>query len=319
MRYGFLSHIKREYLPAEAARLWAGQDCAPVHVQDSENFVFRLAYGRPPRSYFLRLTHAEHRSFEQIAAELDFILYLAGRRYRASCPVMSRRGNLIETLKIETARFHACVFEAAPGAHVEVASSDWGATLFEEWGRSLATLHTLARRYSPPGYRRLRWDEDDVLVNAQAYLPATESSARRELSRVQDWLIAQPTGGNEFGLIHGDFCRVNFHYDRLHITVFDFDDSCYHWFVYDLVCALAPAYFRPPEERRAYREWMVKGYSQVLQLDEAWKVCFDWLLRLRHLYVFTLHLRNWDGEFRQHPKRHLLDRLRQTFDQPMAW
>src|SRR5437763_8318190 len=119
MRFGFLSHIKREYLPAEAARLWAGQDCAPVHVQDSENFVFRLLYGRPPRSYFLRLTHAEHRSFEQIAAELDFILYLAGRRYRVSCPVMSRRGNLIETLKTETARFHACVFEAAPGAHVE--------------------------------------------------------------------------------------------------------------------------------------------------------------------------------------------------------
>jgi Ser/Thr protein kinase RdoA (MazF antagonist) len=319
MRQGFLSQINREQLPAEAARLWAVQNCAPVHVQDSENFVYRLEYGQPPRSYFLRLTHAKHRSFEQIAAELDFILYLAGRRYLASRPVRSRSGNLIETLETENALFHACVFEAAPGAHVEVASSDWGPHLFKEWGRSLATLHTLSRVYAPVGHRRLSWDEDDVLVNARDYLPPAESSARRELGRVRDWLSGQPAGGNEFGLIHGDFCRVNFHYERPYITVFDFDDSCYHWFVYDLVCALAPASFRPAEERRAYRDWMIEGYGQVLQLDEAWKLNFDWLLRLRHLYIFTLHLRNWDGEFQQHPKRPLLERLRQTFDQPMEW
>ena len=159
-----------------------------------------------------------------------------------------------------------------------MASSDWGATLFDEWGRSLATLHTLARRYSPPGYRRLRWDEDDVLVNAQAYLPATESSARRELSRVQDWLIAQPAGGNEFGLIHGDFCRVNFHYDRPHITVFDFDDSCYHWFVYDLVCALAPAYFRP-QDPLSFGRSLKEASLGHLQRDRPPASCAQTVLR----------------------------------------
>lgn len=319
MRDAFLSQIDRVKLPAEAARRWGDGAGALTHVQDSENFVFRFERGHPPRSYFLRLTHAGHRSLAQIAAELDFIRYLSRRGYRASPPVPSRRGNLVETLRTGTADFYACVFEAAPGAHVEVNSSDWGETLFERWGRALATLHALSGRYAPRGLRRYRWDEDDVLVHAATYIPPAESAARRALDDVTRRLSEVPAGGGSFGMIHGDFCRVNFNYDGGRITVFDFDDSCYHWFVYDLVCALAPASFRPPEERRAYREWMVRGYRQVLPLDEPWRDHFDLLLRLRHVYLFALHLRNWSGTIERHPRRNLLDRLRHSFDHPLDW
>ena len=292
---------------------------ALTHVQDSENFVFRFQHGHPPRSYFLRLTHAGHRSRSQIAAELDFIRHLSRSGYHASAPRPSLRGHLVETLHTAAADFYACVFEAAPGAHVEVGSSDWGEKLFERWGRSLAALHMLSRRYAPHGPRRYRWDEDDVLVNAATYLPPAEGSARRARDEVLRRLSAMPAGSGSFGLIHGDFCRVNFNYDGRHITAFDFDDCCYHWFVYDLVCALAPASFRPAEERRAYRDWMVKGYGQLLPLGESWETDFDLLLRLRHVYIFTLHMRNWSGTVEQHPKHNLLERLRHSFEHPLHW
>ena len=54
---------------------------ALTHVQDSENFVFRFQHGHPPRPYFLRLTHAGHRSRSQIAAELDLTKQTVHQKY----------------------------------------------------------------------------------------------------------------------------------------------------------------------------------------------------------------------------------------------
>jgi Ser/Thr protein kinase RdoA (MazF antagonist) len=97
-------------------------------------------------------------------------------------------------------------------------------------------MHRTAELYVPRGPRRFRWDQDEVIVNFEKYLPTTETSARREFDRVLNYVASQSP--ENFGLIHGDLCRVNFHYDGTDLIAFDFDDACYHWFVYDLVCAL---------------------------------------------------------------------------------
>ena len=39
---------------------------------------------------------------------------------------------------------------------------------------------------------------------------------------------------NEYGLIHADLHRGNFFYHEEKMTVLDFDDSCYHWYLYDV-------------------------------------------------------------------------------------
>src|SRR5437016_4385767 len=110
-----LSGIRLEHLLAESVRRWFPGATTPNHVQDSENSVYRFEAGIPARQYFLRLTHPGHRSYEQISAELDFVLYLSQEGCRVSRPVSSRHDRLIETVANEKAEFHACVFEAAPG------------------------------------------------------------------------------------------------------------------------------------------------------------------------------------------------------------
>jgi hypothetical protein len=77
--------------------------------------------------------------------------------------------------------------------------------------------------------------------------------------------------------------------------------------------------FRPSEERRAYRDWLVQGYQQAKSLPENWSEQFDWLLRLRSLYIFAHYLRRAGGNIENHPKRRLLELLRDSFDNPIAW
>ncbi len=255
MRYAHLKQIDSEHLAAEAVRLWAREPSSLAHVQNSENFIYRFRMGKRTHwyyLYYLRLTHGEHRSYEQILAELHFVLHLKRLGCCVSSPISSLKGSLVEPLVHSQTRLHACVFEAAPGARVEGDFAAWEQSLFQEWGQALGTIHALSKGFHPSGIRRLRWNEDDVLLNARNYIPVQETAAREELERVLVWLATLPENAERFGLIHGDLCCANFHYDGQRITSFDFDDSAYHWFVYDIVCALAPMAFHP--HRRLYRQ-----------------------------------------------------------------
>src|SRR5688572_1939632 len=109
-------------IAVDAARRWFAAAADPVHVQDSDNSVYSFVTGDPVRRYFLRLTHREHRDYDQIQAELDFILYLSGEGLGVSRPIASSKQRFIEEI---SADLFACVFEAAPGSLVEVGSSDW--------------------------------------------------------------------------------------------------------------------------------------------------------------------------------------------------
>ena len=100
-----------------------------------------------------------------------------------------------------------------------------------------------------------------------------------------DQLLAElhtlPQDADSYGLIHFDFNDGNFtvDYDNGDITVFDFDDSCYFWFMFDLACAweggIGRTTFRTLPERRAfmdrYMEQVMAGYSRenILGADVA--------------------------------------------------
>ena len=88
--------------------------------------------------------------------------------------------------------------------------------------------------------RRFAWDEDDCILNAERYLPQSESVVWAEYRRLMDWLHKLPKDDQSFGLIHGDFGATNYRYKDNRLCVFDFDDCCYHWFAYDLAITIYP-------------------------------------------------------------------------------
>jgi Ser/Thr protein kinase RdoA (MazF antagonist) len=318
MRSRLLHQFDRDKLPAAAIARWFSSDAAFEHVQDSESFVYRVFSGEA--QFYLRFTHQLHRLREQIAAELDFVKYLASRGVPVARPIASKSGSLIETFNSHGLELSTCVFEAAPGGRLTWKTPNWNTDNFRRWGRALGALHANTLRASIERTpRRITWHEDDVWVNADMYLLRDEHSARREISILREWLKDHTQNDGEFGLIHGDLCAANFFVQDDLVTLFDFDDSCYHWFIYDLVCTLAPATFRPAEERQPLRNAIVEGYLMEHTLPADWEYQFSRFLRMRGLFLFILHQRNWDGDPAENPRRGLIDRLRQSFDEPAVW
>jgi len=257
------------------------------------NLVYQ--YERSGQPLILRITCRPDRSVELIQAELDFVTYLAEGGVRVARPIPSQAGNLLEVIQAAKMPFMVVSFVRGSGMRVpdngyryrdDVPIEEY----FQNWGQVLGQMHRLAKTYQPPSesIRRPEWHTWEY-YKGFAYgerLPA--------IAQKYDQLIAElnalPKDVDSYGLIHNDFNDGNFtvDYSNGDITVFDFDDSCYFWFVYDLACAweggIGRTMFSPLEDRRAfmdhYMEQVMLGYTRENSLSDEWLARLPLFLRL---------------------------------------
>ncbi len=82
------------------------------------------------------------------------------------------------------------------------------------------------------------------------------------------------------------------------ITLFDFDDCVYGWFIYDIAMALFYSVpFDPPEAASLAREFMphfLRGYRSENKLDDAWLQELPHFLKLREIELYAIIHRSFD-------------------------
>ena len=278
------------------ARLFGTSRTSLIKIPDSEgcaNLVYE--YQRDGQARILRLSFNPERPVTQIQAELHFINHLAQGGVRVSLPILSEHGNLIEVLPAAGISFIAVSFVKGRGMRVPDNGYRYRVGIpieeyFQNWGQVLGQMHRLAKNYQPlsAAIKRPTWFEWET-ANGFPYreqLPA--------IGYKYDALIAElgalPRDVDSYGLIHNDFNDGNFtvDYENGEITVFDFDDCCYFWFIYDLACAweggIGRAMFRPLEERIAFMDHymaeVMAGYSRENTLSTEWLARLPLFLRL---------------------------------------
>jgi len=279
-----------------AARLFGTSKDRLDKVEDSEgcaNLVYQYTCDNQPR--ILRVSYNPERPVELIQAELHFVNYLAEGGVRVSCPVPSIHGNLVEVIPAGDILFVAVAFVRGKGMRVPDNGYRYrkGVPIeeyFKNWGQVLGQMHRLAKTYQPlsESIRRPDWHA------WPEYQGFPYGERLPNLQQKYDQLIAElhalPKDRDSYGLIHNDFNDGNFtvDYDNGDITVFDFDDCCYFYFMYDIACAweggIGRTMFRPMAERRAfmdhYMEQVLNGYHRENTLSEAWLARLPLFLRL---------------------------------------
>ena len=82
------------------------------------------------------------------------------------------------------------------------------------------------------------------------------------------------------------------------ITLFDFDDCVYGWFIYDIAMVLFYAVpFEASEAPGVAREFMphfMRGYRRENQFDDAWLQELPYLLKLREIELYAVIHRSFD-------------------------
>lgn len=255
-----------------------------------ENFIYMTSDASSEK--VLRLTEPGRRSLEDLKSELDWQIWLTRNGADSAAPVLSKQGNLVEELRDGDVVFFASLFEKAEGGPLRNAA-DFTVDIMKSWGATLGKMHSLTRDYEPQAHvkRRKEWDVDFHSSLPGSYRDLPDSVASRFQKSLMDWMASLPKDRNVYGLVHTDLHSGNFFVTDNKLTVFDFDDSCYHWFAYDL--AVPPFYLRYMNQTRemgldlaTLEQAYFAGYSSTHHLEEIWFERIETFISYRALLMY---------------------------------
>jgi len=287
-----------------------------------ESFIYEFQQNN--RSHILRVTHSLHRNVEQIKAEVDWVNYLADNGVAVSRAVHSPEGNLVEKVDLQDSYFMAIAFEKAQGRHVQ--RDDISKDLFASLGQLIGKMHHLTKEYQPsdPGCMRPDWDVE--IAELHDHIPEAQQIVSTKFYTIIDYLNKLQKDKDSFGLIHTDAHFGNMFIDKGKLTLFDFDDSAYKWFISDIAIVLFYGVMREPENlnRKEYGEFIFKnfmhGYCKENIIDPYWFELMPDFLKLREIVLYAVVHMGFDVDNLQDPWcKWYLDGRREKIEQNVPY
>ena len=271
----------------------------PGQIQELDGFEsYIYEFERDDDPGIFRISHSIRRSPDLIRGELDWINYLNNGGASVARPILSKNGNLVEEIKDgKGGSFLTAAFQKAEGGPHP--GEDWSSGLLFEYGRSLGLIHQLSRKYQPSNlaWKRPQWD-DPIMLEINRFLPADDLKVMERSNDLLDYLRSLPHDLNTFGLIHQDAHRGNFFVSNdKKITLFDFDDCVYSWYINDIALVLFYAVMGQEEPDTFTTQFLARflpGYYSEVQLDPIWFKQVPYFLKLREIDLYAVIHRSFD-------------------------
>lgn len=256
----------------------------------SENATFRVGQGSETR--ILRIHRPDYHSDRAIESELDWVAALRASQtiVTAAC-IPAEDGRRIVTARSRDGRErNAVMFEFLPGR--EPAEEDLVSAFFE-LGAVTARLHQHSKTWDrPAGFSRFRWDFDTSIGESGHWGHWRDGMAvgagefdlfSRTAARIHHRLSGYGDGPDRFGLVHADLRLANLLIDGDSVSVIDFDDCGYSWFMYDFATAVSFIEDHPDVPRMRAR-W-IDGYQSIAPLSAEDIDILSTLVMLRRLLL----------------------------------
>lgn len=256
-----------------------------------ESFVYE--YEKNNQEFILKITHSYHRDMNQIMGELDWVNYLVSKGISACQSYPSVDGNLVERIDTDDTAFYGYICDKAKGDFT--GANKWDETLFESWGAMLGKMHVATKEYTPSkeSFQRFHWHNDPSL-DIVGCLPPDQAKVLDTAKKLIDKLKTLPSGKDDYGLIHSDMHHGNFVVDNNELTAFDFDDSHYGYFAFDI---MIPLYYfvldksvgtDNVKKAHTFFKHYIKGYRTQNEVESWWLESIPDFLKLREIDLYAI-------------------------------
>jgi Ser/Thr protein kinase RdoA (MazF antagonist) len=259
------------------------------------NFAHVYGFRRNDRDFILRL--APPNKDVDLAAQrsiLAWMEFLALHGAFVPAPLPSQHGNLVEVIPSSQGEWLVVASRRAAGILSEELSLDqWNGSMFQLLGRSIGRMHALARGYIPPkGMSYPQWESGGNMFN---HLLMDEVWLKDKQSHLLTRILELPKPEAAYGLIHCDLHFGNFFVDipGQIITLIDFDDCAYGWFVMDIAVLLFDILvLYPGADRDVYglnflRNFLI-GYLAENPQDKFWIEQIPLFLKLLEINLYDM-------------------------------
>lgn len=253
----------------------------------------------------IRIAFLPDRKTEDFLSELEYIRYLYEHGGSVSNVVDSCNGRLLEEIIYQGHRFFISVFEKAKGEQLAENGYRYrdGVPLTEYFyncGKTLGKLHALSKGYEPV-YRRYSFFDKYNAEFISQIIPDSLPLLKEKLLELIRTLEVMDRNSGTFGMVHFDYSDGNYmiDYETGNITVYDFDDACFCWYMYDLASVwkngVGWVQFEADEEKRQqfmteYFETVLEGYKSETEID-------DKMLENLQLFINVSIMENIINEF----------------------
>jgi Ser/Thr protein kinase RdoA (MazF antagonist) len=286
-----------EALGRSALREFGVEPTSVTSLVHAENTTFRVESAQG--AFCLRISRPGYQSTSNVASELAFLADLRAAGFRVPNPWQRR-----------------LITAEAPGVPEprDCVLFGWMTGEFrhetrmrpeEAWllGRTMAELHAFAAEWTPPpGFDRQAthgWAfRPRQAMPIDAPHPMVSEEDRALLLEVdgmaRELLTSLPRDGENFGLIHADLHVGNLLFEEDRLSVIDFDDLGWGFWLYDFAAALAYETMR--DEYPTIRDAMLGGYASVRPLPPEAERLLPAFVQLRYAGIA-----NWVMERSDNP------------------
>ncbi|MGA0564423.1 phosphotransferase enzyme family protein [Ancylobacter sp. VNQ12] len=258
----------------------------------SENATFRAHDPESGRDVVFRVHRPGYHTRAEIASELAWLEALGRDGVVATLtPIPQTDSALIADLDEGGVIRHAVAFELVTGR--EPAEGEDLPRWFRELGAINARLHAHAKAWErPEGFVRKRWDYDAMLGEVLLWGDwrdglGLDGDGRAVLEKVavllKDKVDAYGTDEDRFGLVHADMRVANLLVDGDRLSVIDFDDCGFSWYLYDFAAAISFTEHEPyiPALQKAW----IEGYRTVAPLSDEECAILPVFIMLRRMLL----------------------------------
>jgi amicoumacin kinase len=260
-----------------------------------ESFIYE--FERDSQAYILRIAHNSRRSKSLILGEVDWINYLAAGGVSVAKAILSESGKLVEAIKDQQGgSFLVTAFVKARG---QAPWDLWSPDLYESYGEMIGRIHALSKTYQPnqAAWKRPDWD-NELFAFVERYLPVSESMVMKKYKDICSHVNTLAKDRESYGLTHQDAHGNNLFVDETgQITLFDFDECAYNWFINEIAIVLFYI-VQDAEDWRAFTaEFMshfLRGYVRACPLDFAWLKEIPNFLKIREIELYAVMFRDFD-------------------------
>ena len=215
-------------------------ECHPVSEHEGgRNYVY-ICSCKGENKYALRISALGDREAEDYLAEIEFVHYLAQNGAPVTDVIPSVNGKMVECIEWMGKTIYISLFTYAKGMLISDNGYRYreGVSLdeyFYNTGKTLGEIHKLSKKFSP-SYRRPEYFERYDMKYIDQLIPDTYVTLKEAIARKLEVFQNLPIDKCNYGLVHFDFSDGNYHIDMNtgEITVFDFDNCMYCWYMFDL-------------------------------------------------------------------------------------
>ena len=259
------------------------------------------------KKFVLRISPTGDRTEKDYLAETEFVHYLAENGAPVADVIPSVNGKLVEVVDDGETPVFISLFEYAKGMLLCDNGYRYreGAPLEEYFyniGKTLGKIHELSKRFVPTtDHRRPEYFDKYNMEYISLLIPDNYSDLKKAIAARLEKFHKLPTDSQNYGLVHFDYSDGNYHIDMTNgnITVFDFDNCIYCWYMFDIanLYLQGEGWFRyesDPAKREAgmkhYFDTILDGYKSETSIS-------DELLNQLPLFIDMVLIENIIDEF----------------------